>query len=59
MNPFDRIKELREILSEHNFKYYILDNPIISDLEYDLLFRELENLEKKVLRIIFQQLYQN
>ncbi|MBT5782622.1 MAG: NAD-dependent DNA ligase LigA, partial [Candidatus Marinimicrobia bacterium] len=46
MNPFDRIKELREILSEHNFKYYILDNPIISDLEYDLLFRELEDLEK-------------
>ena len=46
MKPFDRIMELREIISEHNFKYYILDNPIISDSEYDLLFRELEKLEK-------------
>ena len=46
MKPFDRIKELSEIISEHNFKYYILDDPIISDSEYDLLFKELEILEK-------------
>jgi DNA ligase (NAD+) len=45
MKSFDRIKELRGIISEHNFKYYILDDPIISDSEYDLLFRELEKLE--------------
>lgn len=43
----NRIKELKKVLSEHNYNYYILDNPIITDSEYDSLFRELEELEKK------------
>ena len=42
----DRIKELKKTLLEHNYNYYILDNPIITDSEYDSLFRELEELEK-------------
>ncbi len=42
-----RIKELREELEKHNYYYYVLDNPIISDAEYDRLMRELIELEEK------------
>lgn len=40
-----RIKELREIIEYHNKKYYVEDDPEISDYEYDMLYRELEQLE--------------
>ncbi|MEA2077015.1 MAG: NAD-dependent DNA ligase LigA [Candidatus Marinimicrobia bacterium] len=40
-----RIAELRDILRKHNFRYYILNDPLISDAEYDKLFRELQVLE--------------
>ncbi|HAL63629.1 MAG TPA: DNA ligase (NAD(+)) LigA [Clostridiales bacterium] len=40
-----RIKELTELLEYHSKKYYVEDNPEISDFEYDRLMRELENLE--------------
>ncbi|MBZ4688502.1 MAG: ligase LigA [Clostridiales bacterium] len=42
-----RVEELRKEIEEHNYKYYVLDNPVISDAEYDNLMRELEKLEKK------------
>lgn len=42
-----RIEELREIINHHNYLYYVLDAPEISDSEYDKLFKELEDLEKK------------
>ena len=45
MKPKDRIAELRKILNEHSYRYYIINDPIISDGEYDHLFRELELLE--------------
>src|SRR5690606_9312752 len=38
---------LRETLNHHSFQYYVLDAPLISDLEYDTLFRELEALEAR------------
>ena len=41
----ERIKELTEILNYHAIKYYVDDSPEISDYEYDMLLRELENLE--------------
>lgn len=41
-----RIETLRESLHRHNYSYYVLDNPEISDAEYDRLFRELQELEK-------------
>ncbi len=44
-NTEQRIKELRENLNYHNYWYYVLDNPEISDYEYDMLYRELEELE--------------
>jgi len=40
-----RIDKLREEINYHNYRYYVLDDPVISDYEYDQLMRELENLE--------------
>lgn len=47
MNPeaAARIDLLKHQLKEHNYRYYILDSPVISDGEYDRLLRELETLE--------------
>ncbi|RKY60368.1 MAG: DNA ligase (NAD(+)) LigA [Candidatus Latescibacterota bacterium] len=42
-----RIEELRELIRYHNYRYYVLDSPEISDAEYDRLFRELQELEEK------------
>ena len=42
-----RIQELSEELHYHNYRYYILDDPVISDAEYDRKFRELQNLEEQ------------
>ena len=46
MNANSRIKELRDIINNHNYHYYALDDPLITDSEYDTLFKELESLEK-------------
>ncbi len=43
----DRVQELRERINYHNYRYYVLDNPEISDAEYDWLFDELVELEKR------------
>ena len=40
-----RILELREELNQHNHNYYVLDNPSISDYDFDMLLEELQNLE--------------
>jgi len=40
-----RIEELREIINYHNSRYYVLDSPEISDVEYDELMKELRQLE--------------
>lgn len=42
----EKIRDLQNRLRDHNYRYYILDNPTISDAEYDKLFRELQELEK-------------
>jgi DNA ligase (NAD+) len=41
-----RILELRHEIEMHNYNYYVLDNPTVSDAEYDTLFRELRKLEE-------------
>lgn len=38
---------LRHLINEHNYSYYVLDDPSVSDSEYDLLLRELQTLEAK------------
>lgn len=41
----ERVKELREALHRHNYRYYVLDDPEVSDAEYDRMMRELMDLE--------------
>lgn len=41
------IERLRREIEKHNYQYYVLDSPIITDAEYDELFRRLVELEKK------------
>jgi len=47
MNPQEKIPQLRSQLQYHNYRYYVLDDPEITDAEYDLLLRELEHLERE------------
>lgn len=47
MNVKDRISELRDVLNYHIERYYNDDNPEIEDYEYDMLMRELKELEDK------------
>jgi DNA ligase (NAD+) len=42
----ERVKKLREEIEYHNYRYYVLDSPVISDAEYDALMRELRRLEE-------------
>ncbi|WAC07091.1 MAG: NAD-dependent DNA ligase LigA [Thermodesulfobacteriota bacterium] len=51
-DPQKIIQELRERINYHNYRYYVLDDPEISDQDYDRIFRELENLEKKYPHLI-------
>lgn len=47
MNDKERIEELRRLLHEHNRRYYIQNDPIISDQEFDALMNELQSLEQR------------
>jgi DNA ligase (NAD+) len=40
-----KINQLRKIINEHNYNYYVLDKPRITDFEFDQLLKELELLE--------------
>lgn len=42
-----RLNELKEQLNYHNHRYYVLDDPVIADAQYDLLLRELQALEQE------------
>ncbi|MBI2958625.1 MAG: NAD-dependent DNA ligase LigA, partial [Chloroflexi bacterium] len=42
-----RVAELRKLINHHNYRYYVLDSPEISDAEYDRLLRELQALEQQ------------
>lgn len=41
-----RVEELRKTIDEHNHRYYVLNQPVITDFEFDLLLNELQTLEK-------------
>ena len=43
--PADRVAELRKELDHHNHRYYVLDDPQISDADYDALLNELRDIE--------------
>jgi len=51
-NILKKIEELREKIRYHNYRYYVLDNPTVSDAEYDRLNRDLIELEEKYPRYI-------
>ena len=43
----ERLFELRKLITRYNYEYHVLDAPTISDIDYDHLYRELEELEAK------------
>ena len=43
----ERIKFLRDELNKLGYNYYVLDNPLVSDFEYDKLYSELKSLEEQ------------
>ncbi len=50
MNTLDiqqKITQLSKELEEHNYRYYILSNPIVSDYQFDMMLKELQDLEEK------------
>src|SRR5208283_2004289 len=47
-----RVKRLRDEIEQHNYNYYVLDRPVISDAEFDGLFRELEQIERRFPQLI-------
>jgi DNA ligase (NAD+) len=47
MDVQNTIQKLRDELSQHNYNYYVLDSPSISDYEFDLKLKQLQDLEKK------------
>ena len=48
----ERIQQLRKEIDHHNYRYYVLDSPEISDAEYDQLLRELKRLEDEYPRFL-------
>ena len=47
MDPKARVEEITKLLEKYNYEYYVLDNPTVSDAEYDRLMQELIALETK------------
>lgn len=46
------VQKLREKINEHNYRYHVLDDPIITDAEYDALYRHLKEIETKYPELI-------
>lgn len=51
-NIIKKIENLRKEINKHNYLYYVLDKPEITDSEYDRLFRELQNIENQYPELI-------
>ena len=47
MDILQQIQQLRDQINEHNIRYYVYDDPNISDIEYDKLMRELDKFEQQ------------
>ncbi len=45
LQPEERADKLRQLIVYHEWRYYMLNNPVVSDFEYDLLFKQLEAIE--------------
>ena len=53
MDMKTKIRELIDTLNQYSHEYYVLDNPTVSDQEYDAMLRELEELEQKYPDLVF------
>ena len=49
----ERMIELVKLLNKYAYEYYVLDNPTVSDKEYDKLYDELVSLEKSTGEVLF------
>ena len=47
MDDKQRIEQLRKELHEHNYRYYVLNQPTIGDQEFDFMMKELQELEAR------------
>lgn len=47
-----KIEKLRDEINYHNYRYYVLNDPVISDTDYDILIKELKELENKYPKLI-------
>lgn len=50
----DKIKKLSAEIERHNKNYYVMDNPVISDYEYDMMMQELKKLENEYPEFAFE-----
>lgn len=50
--PKERIQALKKLINNYNYNYYVIDDPIIPDSEYDRLMRELQDLEENYPELI-------
>jgi DNA ligase (NAD+) len=55
----ERINFLKDELNKYSYNYYVLDNPLISDFEYDKLYKELESIKNQEQFIQFLNKYKN
>ncbi len=39
---YDRLDQIKQVINFHNYRYHVLDSPVISDYEYDKLIKELK-----------------
>ena len=47
-----RLAELRAEINGHNYRYYVMDSPVITDYDYDRLMRELQDIEKEFPQLV-------
>lgn len=52
MSIQETIQALREELNQHNYNYYVLDNATISDYDFDIKLKQLQDLEEKILNFL-------
>ena len=47
-----KLRKLRQVIEQHNYYYYVLDNPTIPDAEYDRIFHELQQIEQRYPQLV-------
>ena len=55
-DPAARAYDLARVIRYHEWRYYVLNNPVISDYEYDQLYKQLQELEEERLEQSFEAL---